>query len=299
MKTDDYWRNHVPQLAFEHPSVLNSVLALSAFRLARSNGKEDHYLLQKARQYFEAALIGQGEALAHICEENAEAVFATSGLLSVYALAALRDGDELLEGGGRLAGEPTSPFAGVLQWLRLASGSRIIWLESSKWFERNERMRALLQAPEFFTEDEVILRDENLHPFGSLLTWAAEYEYMTETDRLTYEKTVKYLGVVYRATTVDREDPMASLRRIIALPSRVPPKLRELVEEQRPRALCVLAHVFGIIKMVNGDLQYNKGIAERQVPLIWERVPVGWRECMRWPMRMIGREEEVGLPRVV
>ena len=38
------------------------------------------------------------------------------------------------------------------------------------------------------------------------------------------------------------------------------------------------------MKLIEHEVRWLKGIAERQVPKIYEQLPVGWRDMMAWPM---------------
>ena len=75
------------------------------------------------------------------------------------------------------------------------------------------------------------------------------------------------------------------------MPSRCPERFVALVEERQPRALAILAHLFAAIKAIKTDLWWMEGIAERQVRLINDMLPPGWKGVMQWPLRLVSSPE--------
>ena len=134
------------------------------------------------------------------------------------------------------------------------------------------------------TDEDQLFRRDHGRPFERLLTWAEDFEAMTAEDRDAYQKSLSYIGLIYKGIVGGTDSPMATCRRLIAMPSRCPPRFVDLVEAKQPRAMAMLAHVFASMKLVDGQAVWFKGIAERQVPLIYEQLPVGWREMMAWPI---------------
>ena len=95
---------------------------------------------------------------------------------------------------------------------------------------------------------------------------------------------LSYIGLIYKGITDGTDSPMATCRRLIAMPSRCPPRFVDLVDAKQPRAMTMLAHVFASMKLIDDSAVWFKGIAERQVPKIHEQLPAGWKAMMAWPM---------------
>ena len=70
------------------------------------------------------------------------------------------------------------------------------------------------------------------------------------------------------------------------MPSRLPRRWVELVEQRQPRAIVMLAHVFAIMKLVDKKTEWFRGVAERQVPALYETLPNAWKDMMTWPMQV-------------
>ena len=240
--------------------------------------KRSHEMLGVSRMYFDRAIDGHRKALADLSVENIEAVYLTSILVSFHALFVLGESEE----------DSTLPSLDPIQWLRLAKGTRFIcvrWAElvGPSWIESSG---VFYGKPDMSNASELFKR-EHSRPFEKLLTWAEEYEAMTAEDRDTYQKALCYIGLIYKGVNEGTDDYMATCRRIAGFPSRNDPHFIDLVEAKQPRALTMLAHIFALMKMIDDKVLWFRGIAERQVPKIYEQLPIGWRAMMvRMPVIM-------------
>ena len=198
-------------------------------------------------------------------------VYLTSILVSFYALFVCSEDDQ----------DPTLPYSDPIQWLRVAKGTRFIcarweelvgpaWIASSGVFYGKPDM----------TDDIEIFKSEHGKPFEKLLTFAEDFEAMTSDDREMYRKIICYVGNIYKGIVEDRDDPMATCRRLIAAPSKNDPRFIDLLETKQPRAMTILAHMFACMKLIAEQVEWFKGIAERQVPRIYDQLPTGWRPMM-------------------
>jgi hypothetical protein len=128
----------------------------------------------------------------------------------------------------------------------------------------------------------------NATPFEKLRTWAHDHETQTPEDADTYLKAVSYIGVMHKGIREGFDSAYATARRIMAMPSILPDRWMELVEERRPRALVVLIHAFACGGLIAGENIWFRGIAERQVPGLCDRLPAAWRPMAAWPLRVAG-----------
>lgn len=130
------------------------------------------------------------------------------------------------------------------------------------------------------TDEDEIFKNEHGRPFEKLLTFAEDFEAMSPGDREIYRQVICYIGNIYKGIMEATDDPLVTCRRLIAAPSRNPPRFIELLESKQPRALTILAHMFACMKLVAEQVEWFKGIAERQVPKIYEQLPPGWYPMM-------------------
>lgn len=233
-------------------------------------------MLAVSRMYFDRAIDGHRKALADLTVANIESVYLTSIIVSFNALFTLSESEE----------DSTLPSLDPIQWLRLAKGTRFIcgrWCElvGDSWINS----AGVFYGKPDMTDDEELFSRTHKKPFERLLTWAQDFEAMTTEDKEAYEKALCYIGLIYKCVVEGTEHPMATCRRLVALPSRCPSRFVELVEARQPRAMAMLAHVFAIMKLIDDKVEWFIGIAERQIPQIYEQLPTGWRGLpMTWPM---------------
>lgn len=263
----------------EKANIANSVT--NAGNNAYLATKRSWEMLTVSRVYFDRAIDGHRKALASLTVENIEAVYLASILVSFCALFTLSESES----------DTTLPSLDPRQWLRLARGTRFI-CDRWKYFIGDAWMASsgvFYGKPDMLDGDE-LFRREHGRPFERLLTWAEDFEAMTDEDRDAYTKSLSYIGLIYKGIVEGTDTPMATCRRLIAMPSRCPPRFVDLVEAKQSRAMVMLAHVFASMKLVDGQAVWFKGIAERQVPRIYGELPVGWREMMTWPMAVANGE---------
>ena len=233
--------------------------------------KRSHEMLSVSRMYFDRAIDGHRKALANLSVENIEAVYITSIMVSFHALFVLSESED----------DSTLPSLDPIQWLRLAKGTRFIcvrWAElvGPSWIESSG---VFYGRPDMTDTSEIFSREHG-KPFVRLLTYAEEFEAMTADDKEVYQRAISYVGLIYKGISEGTDDPMATCRRLVGMPSRNDPRFIELVEAKQPRALTILAHTFACMKLIDDKVPWFRRIAERQVPKIYEQLPVGWRAMM-------------------
>jgi hypothetical protein len=115
-----------------------------------------------------------------------------------------------------------------------------------------------------------------------------EHETQSEEDADVYLKAISYIGVMYKGIREGFDSAHATARRILAMPSLLDDRWMELLEERRPRALAILIHAFACGELIAGQNFWFRGIAERQIPGLCDRLPPAWRPMVAWPLRVAG-----------
>lgn len=144
--------------------------------------------------------------------------------------------------------------------------------------------------PDLSDGDE-LFRPTHYEPFKYLLE-SVNGDVIAEEDRIAYEHTLSYTGLMYKGIVQQSESPLATNRRVLAFPARVPDRFAELVEARQPRAIAILAHVFACLKLADDRSTWFNGIAQRQVPLVCMSLPPSWSEMVQWPLQII-RENNI------
>lgn len=249
-----------------------------------SFGAEEHHgMLQTSRQYFDRAIEGHQKAVATLTVEQIEAVFITSVLISIYGLFILsKDEDDVI-----------LPTFDPVHWLHLGEGTHVL---AGKWFDMVGETWRISSGVHYgepdMTDDVELFRYENCQPFEKLLTWAADFEQLSSDDIDTYQRTLSYIGLIYKGIKEKTDKPLSTSRRFTSMPSCCPSFFVSLVEAKRPRALAILSYFFAMMKLVEHEVQWVQGIAERQVPMIFQQLPSAWRELLVWPMAIVGGDTE-------
>ena len=98
---------------------------------------------------------------------------------------------------------------------------------------------------------------------------------------------MSYIGLAFECIVTRSESVLASSRRIMALPARAPGRFLTMVLQQKPRALAMLAYTFALIKLLDTEVLWFRGIAQRTIPLIYDRLPAGWKTLLDWPLIIV------------
>lgn len=129
-------------------------------------------------------------------------------------------------------------------------------------------------------------------PFYELLRWQpdsdAAREELSEQTEEAYSVALGYIQTVHQR--ISQKEPWQALGRIIlAFPSLVPDVFVKLLEEGKPRALVMLAHLLTSTKKLDRTWWVFRGVAEYHVRGIARLVPVEWQSMMAWPLRVLER----------
>jgi len=228
------------------------------------------------RSYMNMAIRQQREAISNLSPSNADAVFMTSLLLSYQSLRLIPDQST------------ASSYSPPIQWLKMSKAVATI-IEATMSMVQNDSVIALFLS--YTTEPDV--KDEMAmfnplyrEPFEALLDWTKYPEpYLDLETKAVYEKTLAYVGGVYRAL-LNKEAPRIMIRRIFCLGVLAPARYIELLEQKRPRALVIFAYHLAFSKAIEEHWWFH-GVADRVVNGIQSILPAEWQWAMEWPLSMI------------
>jgi hypothetical protein len=293
------------QLAFEHPFLLNTILALAALHLtSESDGSQamfstrsdDSFFLRPTqsatvsdrrsdsidyskvhRIYLHLAVRQQRDAVANINSDNANAIFLSTILLQYHAF--------------RQGREERSVYSPPLQWLRMAKAITSVAKIARPLVIKDSVMDLLAyKSDEPNSLDLETLFNPNNYlsnpAFVALLDWEKHSEPGFDDDtRKVYEKVVAHVGGCWRSI-VNHEAQRVIFRRIMTLGIMCPPRFIDFIEQRRPRALAILAHHFAMAKVAD-DHWLFRGFAKREVQGIAGLLPHSWQWAMEWPENVL------------
>ncbi|KAK4948480.1 hypothetical protein LTR10_013014 [Elasticomyces elasticus] len=272
-----FWRDRATLIAMEHRPLLNAIFALSALRVAMdaTSFSENASLRSSAMLFFWEVDRNILEDLQNATHKNVEAMYMASVLLSFFALISLAGSTDL----------PQSNFELWLQTSIMVQSARSRLSE----LRGTESLRSL-EMPygnTNLTEERHAYGKDRGRPFAHLLTFAAEHENMTTEDKEIYVTLLGCLSVLFHVVNDRVDTPARVCQRLAALPSTLPAHLNTLVAANTPRALVMLAHAIALMQLVEHEVTWLRGIANRQVRQIYDNIPLAWKERMSWPMMII------------
>lgn len=265
------WGAEVPRMALEYDNVMYMLFALSACHLVRRE-PTDTQLAMTADLYLGLALREQHKAVAKLNIENSDAVMYSAMMLLITSIA-------------RLWNRSLEPYKPPMEWLRLGSGAGTVMRTAKEFLQHNPASKILLflRAPPVF-DVKVIFDKENLKPFSRVLE--SEMGRVDAATMETYEKTLCYIGYLYRS--VDDDEPIYVVgRKIVSFTMFMPIAFLELVEQQRPCALVILAHFFALMARYPSIWWIGKS-PKREIQAIHDMLSQEYQDFMHWPMMRAG-----------
>ena len=275
----ELWLSDVPKLAFDNDALLNIMLAIAALHTAKCN-PEDWEAIHVYRKYLDLALRGHSNDVACLSNSNADAACLTSSLIRITAFAVLQE-------------RPLVPYTPPIQWLDMTRGAGNIFKEAWKLIGEDDsspasravkRLPILKDSESLFQESS---RKDLLHLLHgtraehALEAWSADIEE-------AYSSTLSYIGSIQ--SLIDDGEKQQNLCRILMhFPYSVQKGFIDLVREQRPRALVILAHYFGLLTRFK-FVWFIGDTGAREIRAIQAVLSEEWRELMAWPLQTLAEE---------
>lgn len=270
-----FWGPVICQLAFKYDAVLYSICLISALHKAKKSDFTDKCSMNHCRTYLNMALHDHHRDIAQLDADNVDSVCLTSCILRVYGFVRLQD-------------HPLEPYTPPSDWLRITATSNVLFRRAATLTKGNPdsvgvKMIATISH----------LLDERCETRGCdymahLLRRQEPHELVEVWDEEVYEayrSTLNYIGAIWKAMK-NRDPPGGLGRRLIVFPMLVDKRFVDFVEEQRPRALVILAHYFALLTMMRG-FWWVGDAGPREVHAIANQVPAEWQHLLSWPLEML------------
>ncbi|KAK9418076.1 putative Zn(2)-C6 fungal-type domain-containing protein [Seiridium unicorne] len=281
----DLWSKTVPSLALDNDNLLYALLSSSATHLLRDN-PEDAELFAARQNYLILAMREQRKAVSNLTVDKTDAICFTSLTILINSFAMLQERD-------------LSPYSPPMDWIYMGRGAgTLIWASVDAITKPGAASQLSLPIIAFsypyFGHDQSYWNPEFRKNFTGLLTQTiASGDNWDSETREAYEKTLSYIGSIQKA--IDSGEPeYAICRRIQFFSIIVPEKFVQMLGEQRPRALVVIAHFFATVAQVGGVWWLEesptgaKRTATREIEAIYTVIPVEWHGHMVWPLDKAG-----------
>ncbi|OAA69095.1 C6 zinc finger domain protein [Cordyceps fumosorosea ARSEF 2679] len=271
----DIWTVAVPRLATNYDTLLNAIMTL-ALRHMLCTGFEDIAPRDKIElhhaQYLEATLQEYRSGVGTLTPAVADAATFTSIVLSLHALASLRDRD-------------LSEYTAPVQWLQLCKGVTHVFKVTRLLLqgdaEAYSNKMVAIGGP--IVEPSNILREENRNQFPKLLARRPED---SDADDAAYVETATYIGAIQ--TAIQANDHVDFItRRLIIYPLLIPQRFVELVSEHRPRALVILAHFFALAAHCQTSAWVGD-VPKKEILALEQYLGPQYQQELAWPLSVVG-----------
>jgi hypothetical protein len=265
-----------PNSAMAFPAWLYSLFSFAAIHIAKTSPSpaEQRQFTDTFHKYLDLALQEHRRDVTNLCKELANAVCMTSSMIRNCTQALVQD-RELL------------PYSPPSQWLYMMNGSGDVFVTAWDWVCDDETSLArrigtagpdLSNFKELFAERKRAALKHLLHRSPA----DEDVEPWNDETKHAYERTLSYIGGIQIAIN-EGESLAHTFRRIIAFPMFVPKRYIELVEEEHPRALVVLAYYFSYLARLR-SVWWVGDTGRREIRAMQSVLKSPWVELLEWPL---------------
>ena len=263
------WQTHAVALGFKHEFLLRGILAASALHLSYLHPEYKQSYDLKASTHQGLALTLFQETLSHVDESNCQALFAFSCLLVIIAFASSskKDASDLQ--------------TDVLHWFHLLRGGNSV-LTMHRETLANSLFSSLLNEMKH-TENTSAHKVKDADRIIGLIKVCCLSEHDAEVSQ-AYALAIHDLLSTFIQASMLRNRGEASLLASFVWPVNLSPKYLELLTEQQPEALVILAHYCVLIQWCDEDQEwFVAGWARFMLDTIKASLPEDWLPSIAWP----------------
>lgn len=276
----DLWVAPLPRLALQSDALLYSMFVLAALHSAsQDEATKDHHM-SICHTYLDMTVREHAKEVSQLSKENVDALCLTSSMLRIYYFLALQE-------------RSLQPYQPPTEWMRATGSSSAIFRQAWPLVKDNPDAIAfqMVTSTPVIRDVEARMGEENRRGLLHLLRRQESHELAESWDaevQEAYESTLSYIGGIWIAMN-DHEPPAGVARRLIIFPMLVNKRFIDLVEEQRPRALAILAHYFALLAMLR-CFWWVGDVGQREVHAIAEVMPMEWQGAMSWPLEILEQQ---------
>ncbi|KAL3420933.1 C6 zinc finger protein [Phlyctema vagabunda] len=280
----DVWGIIVPTLGLNNARYLmNAIYAASALHLRYlTTDAEFEAVLARASHSYIVAAISEYRAILSSADSttagNAEALFVTSSLIAFYSTAS------------RIFPPSEGEYEPPLEWFLSYQGIKTVVLSSWKYLRTSPRVLPIILSQPALSLDLNSSSSEGF--FHSLLPASKPIE--SEEDRETenaYAHSIAFLNWAHHAPQRNK---------LMGFAATVSSHFITLLSARDPRTLVILACFFAMMKVVEHEVWWLVGTAQREVMGILNILPDDdeWRSKMAWAVTVVRSESPLRDERV-
>ncbi|KAM0476150.1 hypothetical protein ACHAPX_006567 [Trichoderma viride] len=263
------------QAALRSDAVLYAVCMVAALHKAHISGDDSSKYMDHCLTYANLALQSHHHQVANLDPDNVDFSCLASSLLRLYRYYQLQN-------------RPLEPYTPPMEWLRMCNTSNIVFRKAWGFVEeRRETVsgRLMLEISQNLEEKD---RMEHSNELVHLMRRQEPHELEEQWDDQVlnvYKRTLSCLGWLWKHR-FDSDPPYGVSRRLFLFPMIVDAQFVIFVEEQRPRALIILAHYFALLAIIR-RMWYIGDAGLREANAIAAVVPPAWLGMLIQPLEIL------------
>ncbi|KAL9106992.1 MAG: hypothetical protein Q9227_008028 [Pyrenula ochraceoflavens] len=267
------WSYDAVRLGLKHEFLLRGILAVAALHLADLMPDESAAYELKATTHQNLALVAAQEELAHPSVYNCHALFLFSCLVIFLTFVGSRhpqDNDGLPKH--------------MLDWFYVLRGCNSVMQMYWTHLENSSCYAILKEVKK--GENHSAHTAEDSHRIIDLLSLTKDIE--DQEDRRAYSLAVHELLKTYTQCWFQRQNGRPWIIPAFVWPNVLPERYLQMLGDQKPQALVILAH-FAILIHWSDEDWFFRGWARDLLQKIRATVDEEWHEHLRWPEEVTAR----------
>jgi hypothetical protein len=270
----ELWQVHAVRLGFKHEFLLRAILTVAALHLRYLNPSQSSYYDLMASTHQNFALETARDALTQVNENNCHAIFTFSCLIVIMTSASLR----------KQAG--IEAHQEILEWFFLLRGCNSV-LQLHWDTLRNSFLYPLLDEVHQ-TETKATHGIKDADRIMELLTTCCHSGPGGDPEASkAYAMTVYELMKTFSQVSILRDRGQGLILSCCIWPNTIPQKYLELLADQQPQALVILAHYAVLLHWADKEW-FMRGMARYLLDTIRSSVGDEWQGALQWPSSVIG-----------
>ncbi|KAI0138565.1 C6 finger domain-containing protein [Hypoxylon sp. NC0597] len=278
--TKDVFARQIPELSYQSDGLLYSMYALAALHLTRL-GKDEEIeggAENAASRYFSMAVREHNREISQVSKETADLVSLTSCLMRAIAISQLQN-------------RSRQPYVPPWQWLTLARTSISTFVTAYEQVGPDPKSLAVK-----LIRETAHLHDEGKLPGGSferlqhLMNPPKEPGVTEPWDAEVQDAYGRTLSYICKALEIIDEEGWSGrlFRMVLIFPMLSEHRYVELVRQESPRALVILAHYFALLVRFH-DVWWVGSVGTDEIRAIASALPDEWKHLLSWPLEVIGQ----------
>ncbi|KAI0162925.1 hypothetical protein BJ166DRAFT_281124 [Pestalotiopsis sp. NC0098] len=272
---DTVLRVTIPQLAFESPFLMQTLMGLSALHFKTL---QQPVPMDKSAKYRARAFEGYRSSIERAQPSDFPALLAGSLLICALSSEMFREPD-------------TKPLY-IIDWMVVWRGiGLIVELISPATISSSGLAALFFRPPINLNKSQRWVPNNLLYMIEKIGPGDDDYEH-----KQTYYEVLRYLGSLYQELETGFS-PLMDLR-VITFFTFMPRTFIPLAQEHRPRALIIIAHYCAFTKQNLGPW-WMKNIGDRQIREICEEVGDTWEPLLRVPLKVTTLTDRVEIAKAI